>query len=73
MRVNSVAPTYIATELTKQAAADPEVLKHWIDGTPMGRLGQPDEIASVILFLASGASSLMTGAVVTADAGYGCW
>jgi NAD(P)-dependent dehydrogenase (short-subunit alcohol dehydrogenase family) len=37
----------------------------------MGRLGQPDEIASVILFLASGASSLMTGAVVTADGGYG--
>jgi NAD(P)-dependent dehydrogenase (short-subunit alcohol dehydrogenase family) len=73
VRVNAVAPTYIATELTKQAAADPEVLKHWIDGTPMARLGQPDEIASVILFLASGASSLMTGAVVTADGGYGCW
>jgi Enoyl-(Acyl carrier protein) reductase len=67
------APTYIATDLTKQAAADPEVSKHWIDGTPMGRLGQPDEIASVILFLAGGASSLMTGAVVTADGGYGCW
>jgi NAD(P)-dependent dehydrogenase (short-subunit alcohol dehydrogenase family) len=73
VRVNAVAPTYIATELTKQAAADPEVSKHWIDGTPMGRLGQPDEIASVILFLAGGASSLMTGAVVTADGGYGCW
>jgi NAD(P)-dependent dehydrogenase (short-subunit alcohol dehydrogenase family) len=73
VRVNAVAPTYIATDLTKQAAADPEVLKHWIGGTPMARLGQPDEIASVILFLASGASSLMTGAVVTADGGYGCW
>jgi NAD(P)-dependent dehydrogenase (short-subunit alcohol dehydrogenase family) len=73
VRVNAVAPTYIATELTKQAAADPEVSKHWIGRTPMARLGQPDEIASVILFLASGASSLMTGAVVTADGGYGCW
>jgi NAD(P)-dependent dehydrogenase (short-subunit alcohol dehydrogenase family) len=73
VRVNAVAPTYIATDLTKEAAADPEILKHWIDGTPMGRLGQPDEIASVILFLASEASSLMTGAIVSADAGYQCW
>jgi NAD(P)-dependent dehydrogenase (short-subunit alcohol dehydrogenase family) len=70
-RVNSVAPTYIATELTKQAAADPEVAKHRIGGTPMGRLGQSDEIASAIPFLASGASSLMTGAVVSADGGMG--
>jgi NAD(P)-dependent dehydrogenase (short-subunit alcohol dehydrogenase family) len=73
VRVNAVAPTYIATDLTKQAAADPEISKHWIGRTPMARLGQPDEIASVILFLASGASSLMTGAVVSADGGYGCW
>ena len=41
--------------------------------TPMGRLGRPDEIASVVLFLASDASSLMTGAIVSADAGYTCW
>ena len=73
VRVNAVAPTYIATEMTKQAAADIEVSKHWIDGTPMGRLGQPEEIASVILFLAGEASGLMTGAVVSADGGYTCW
>jgi NAD(P)-dependent dehydrogenase (short-subunit alcohol dehydrogenase family) len=41
--------------------------------TPMHRLGQPDEIASVVLFLASDASSLMTGSIVAADAGYTCW
>jgi NAD(P)-dependent dehydrogenase (short-subunit alcohol dehydrogenase family) len=73
VRVNSVAPTYIATEMTKGAAADLSVSKHWIDGTPMGRLGEPEEIASVILFLAGAASSLMTGAVVSADGGYTCW
>jgi NAD(P)-dependent dehydrogenase (short-subunit alcohol dehydrogenase family) len=73
VRVNSVAPTYIATEMTKSAAADLNVSKHWIDGTPMGRLGEPEEIASVILFLAGAASSLMTGAVVSADGGYTCW
>jgi NAD(P)-dependent dehydrogenase (short-subunit alcohol dehydrogenase family) len=41
--------------------------------TPMGRVGQPDEIASVVHFLASDASSLMTGAIVLADGGYTCW
>ncbi len=39
----------------------------------MGRLGEPEEVASVILFLASDASSLMTGAIVLADGGYSCW
>jgi NAD(P)-dependent dehydrogenase (short-subunit alcohol dehydrogenase family) len=41
--------------------------------TPMGRVGQPDEIASVVLFLAADASSLMTGSIVVADGGYTCW
>ena len=39
----------------------------------MGRLGEPEEVASVILFLASDASSLMTGSIVLADGGYTCW
>jgi NAD(P)-dependent dehydrogenase (short-subunit alcohol dehydrogenase family) len=73
VRVNCVAPTYIETELTKEAALDPDIRKHWIDGTPMGRMGQPSEIASVILFLASEAASLMTGSIVNADGGYICW
>ena len=47
--------------------------KMWLDMTPMGRVGQPDEIASVVHFLSSDASSLMTGAIVVADAGYLCW
>jgi NAD(P)-dependent dehydrogenase (short-subunit alcohol dehydrogenase family) len=45
----------------------------WIDGTPMARLGEPEEVAGVILFLASDASSLMTGSIVVADGGCTCW
>ncbi|WP_061933760.1 SDR family NAD(P)-dependent oxidoreductase [Aureimonas sp. AU22] len=73
VRVNAVAPTYIETSLTAYVYDDPELMKHWIGGTPMGRMGRTDEIASVILFLASEASSLMTGSIVAADGGYSCW
>ena len=73
VRVNCVAPTYIETDLTRDVAQDVSISKHWIDGTPMGRMGQPSEIASVILFLASDAASLMTGSIVYADGGYICW
>ena len=73
VRVNAVAPTYIETDLTKQVLVAPSVLKEWIDGTPMARMGQPSEIASVILFLASDAASLMTGSIVSVDGGYTLW
>ena len=73
VRVNAVAPTYIETELTKYVYDDPEMFKHWVGNTPMNRMGQPAEIASVILFLASEASSLMTGSIVAADGGYTVW
>ena len=74
MRVNAVAPTYIETPLTVFGMRDdPEKYKVWLDMTPMGRVGQPDEIASVVQFLASDAASLVTGAIVVADGGYSCW
>ena len=73
VRVNAVAPTYIATPLNAFADRESEMYRRWIDGTPMGRLGAPEEVASVALFLASDASSLMTGSVVLADGGYTCW
>lgn len=73
VRVNAVAPTYIETDLTKDVALDPEIRKHWIDGTPMARMGKPSEVASAILFLASDASSLMTGSILSVDGGYTCW
>ena len=74
VRVNAVAPTYIETPLTKYGMDEnPEMYKTWLDMTPMGRVGQPDEIASVVHFLASDAASLMTGSIVLADGGYCCW
>jgi NAD(P)-dependent dehydrogenase (short-subunit alcohol dehydrogenase family) len=73
VRVNCVAPTYIETELTKEAAENSDIRKHWIDATPMARMGKPAEVAAVILFLASDASSLMTGSIVNVDGGYTCW
>lgn len=73
VRVNAVAPTYIATPLNAFADPDAPMFKRWIDSTPMGRLGEPHEVASVIAFLASDAASLMTGAVVLTDGGYVCW
>lgn len=73
VRVNAVAPTYIATPLNAFADTQGEMYRRWIDGTPQGRLGTPEEVASVILFLASDAASLMTGSIVLADGGYTCW
>ena len=73
VRVNAVAPTYIETEMNKYVYDDPEMYRHWIGGTPMGRMGKPDEVAAVALFLASDAASLMTGSIVLADGGYVCW
>ena len=51
----------------------PQMYDAWIGGTPMARMGEVDEIASVVLFLASDAASLMTGSVVLVDGGYTCW
>ena len=73
VRVNAVAPTYIETPLNAFVKNSPKMWDAWIGGTPMGRLGQVDEIASVVLFLASDAASLMTGSIVLVDGGYTCW
>ncbi|MBW6525006.1 glucose 1-dehydrogenase [Sphingomonas sp. RHCKR47] len=73
VRVNAVAPTYIATPLNAFADRTSEMYRRWIDGTPQGRLGEPEEVASVVHFLASDAASLMTGSIVVADGGYTCW
>lgn len=72
-QVNAVAPTYIETPLTKYGMEDERLYTAWMENTPMGRVGQPDEIASVVLFLASDAASLLTGSIVVADGGDTCW
>lgn len=73
VRVNALAPGYVGTEMTLKMRERPELFNTWIDMTPMGRLGTPQEIASAILFLASSASSYVTGAILSIDGGYTAW
>ncbi len=73
VRVNAVAPTYIETPLNAFVKKRPAMYDAWIGSTPMARLGQVEEVASVVQFLASDAASLMTGSIVLVDGGYTCW
>jgi NAD(P)-dependent dehydrogenase (short-subunit alcohol dehydrogenase family) len=70
IRVNSVAPTYIETPLTRPFLADPAFLAETIRKIPLGRIGQPREVAEGVLFLASDAASLITGTSLLMDGGY---
>lgn len=73
VRVNAIAPTYVETDLTGSIiAAHKDWYDIWMNMTPIGRMGQPHEIAAIVLFLASELSSLMTGSVVVADGAYTC-
>ncbi len=73
VRVNGIAPGYIDTAMSGAALRIPALADIWMDNTPMRRAGTAEEVAAVALFLASDASSLMTGAIVVADAGYSVW
>lgn len=73
VRVNCVAPTYVNTPMSNVSFKDPAKGPMWMDMTPMRRMVEADEIASANLFLASDASSAMTGAIVLTDAGYTIW
>lgn len=74
VRVNAIAPGYIETPMTVYGMQDdPDMAAEWLSLTPMGRVGQPEEVASISVFLASPASSYMTGSIVVADGGYTIW
>ena len=70
IRANSVHPGPIATPMTEASRADPERYNSSISRTPMGRYGQPEDIAYGVLFLASDESSYMTGSELVIDGGY---
>jgi len=68
IRVNALAPGYVKTEM---APVDrPEFRRQWIEDAPMQRYATPEEIAPSVLYLASDASSFMTGSVLVIDGGY---
>ena len=74
VRVNSVSPGYIATEMTRNAIeAKPEWTSAWLERVPLGRVGTPEEVVNVILFLASEASSYVVGSDLVVDGGYTVW
>ena len=70
IRVNSVAPTFIETDLTRPMLSDPAFGSSVLSRIPLGHLGQPQDVASAVVFLASSASSLITGASLLVDGGW---
>ncbi|MFC6904839.1 SDR family NAD(P)-dependent oxidoreductase [Halalkalicoccus tibetensis] len=70
VRVNAVAPGYVATELTKGAMENEELKESLLSRTPLERFAEPEEIAAPVVFLASDAASYVTGACLSADGGW---
>lgn len=73
VRVNSISPGYVGTEMTKRGLSNADWKQAWLSGTPMGRVAEPEEIAPIAVFLASSASSYVTGADIVVDGGYTVW
>ena len=70
IRVNTICPTFIHTDMTADMFADPEFHDWVIKKIALGRIGQPEEIMGAVVFLASPASSLVTGSALMLDGGW---
>jgi 3-oxoacyl-[acyl-carrier protein] reductase len=71
VRVNAIGPGFIETPLNAKTRADkPEIVKIFVEHTPLGRAGQPEDIVGPAIFLASDLSAYVTGAIIMADGGY---
>jgi NAD(P)-dependent dehydrogenase (short-subunit alcohol dehydrogenase family) len=70
VRVNAVAPTYIETPMTSGFLADPEFRADTISRIPLGRVGSVGDVVGAVVYLASPAASLVTGASLLVDGGY---
>lgn len=71
VRVNAIGPGFIETPLNEKVrASDPSLVKIFIDHTPLGRAGKPEDIVGPAIFLASDLSAYVTGSIVMADGGY---
>jgi NAD(P)-dependent dehydrogenase (short-subunit alcohol dehydrogenase family) len=70
IRVNCVCPGYIQTPMTAQGMNDPEQMARIIAREPIGRVGQPEEVAEAVVWLCSDAASFVTGHTMTVDGGY---
>ena len=72
VRVNSISPGYVNTPMSQGGMANADWYPRWMEFTPMSRVGEPFEIASAVVFLASDASSFFTGSNLVVDGGYTC-
>jgi len=70
IRVNGIAPTWIRTSLTRPLTESPEILRRIEQLTPMGRIGEPNDIVGAVLFLSTRASALVTGHILAVDGGF---
>jgi len=70
IRVNAIAPTWIRTALTRGITESPELVRRIEAMTPMGRIGEPEDIVGAVLFLSTAASALVTGHVLAVDGGF---
>jgi 3-oxoacyl-[acyl-carrier protein] reductase len=71
VRVNAIGPGFIETPLNEKVrATNPELVKIFLDHTPLGRTGKPDDIVGPAIFLASDLAAYVTGSIVMADGGY---
>lgn len=70
IRVNAVAPTFVRTPFIQPILDDPERMATIATNTPLGRIAEPEEVADAILFLASPAATMITGAILPVDGGF---
>jgi NAD(P)-dependent dehydrogenase (short-subunit alcohol dehydrogenase family) len=73
IRVNAIGPAYFPSEMTEAFLAMPEIMREIERRTPMGRIGRPEELKGPIVFLASDASSYVTGQTLYVDGGWTAW
>jgi NAD(P)-dependent dehydrogenase (short-subunit alcohol dehydrogenase family) len=73
IRVNGIAPGFIPTDMGSTLQKFPDIMARMLAGQPLERFGNPEEIKGVVLFLASDASSYMTGSIVVIDGGATLW
>lgn len=70
IRVNTIAPTFVRTEMTREMFADPQFTADVVSRIPLGEIGEPQDVAGAAVFLASDAARLVTGASLLVDGGW---
>jgi NAD(P)-dependent dehydrogenase (short-subunit alcohol dehydrogenase family) len=70
IRVNAICPGLIQTQFSEVLWKNEKILEHFLKQVPLKRIAQPEEMAGLILFLASEQSSYITGSIIDADGGY---